>query len=201
MNYWGFGNPRLQYRPCYFPLKGSKHLPGKYRLWYRSWASGSAEGRKRLHCESRPSSVLLKQYGPGEHQDSWAKSSFRGRPESSWTGSVSLSLIPSFGAPASSILYPGHYLKWSLHCGKTLMTKQRQETWSRILAPPLVSYGAINTLLNLSEPVSPCVKWLWSAYVLRVLWGLSKVYYLEKLLENSRCLMKCQTQGKTMRSI
>lgn len=85
-----------------------------------------------------------------------------------------LSPIPSFGVPASSILHPGHYLKWSLHCGKTLMTEQCQETWGRILAPPLVSYGAINTLLNLSEPVSPCVKWLWSAYVLRVLWGLSR---------------------------
>lgn len=71
-----------------------------------------------------------------------------------------------------------------------------QETWSRILVPPLASYGTTSTLLNLSEPTSLCVKWLWSAYVLRVLWGLSKVYYLEKLLENSRCLIKCQTQGK-----
>lgn len=107
-----------------------------------------------------------------------------------------LSPTLSFGVPSLFHSVPRSLAEMVSALWQDWWLNRCQETWGRILVPPLASYGTTSTLLNLSEPTSLCVKWLWSAYVLRVLWGLSKVYYLEKLLENSRCLIKCQTHGK-----
>lgn len=140
--------------------------------------------------------------GDTKTQELTQSTTFRGRPESPWTGSVSSEPYSFLWSP-QPLPFCTQVIIWNGLCiiARLWWLNRCQETWSGILVPPLASYGTKSTLLNLFEPTSLGAKWLWSAYVLRVLWGLNKVYYLENLLENIRCLIKCQTQGKIVQSI